>query len=165
MKQAAFYWPGTILGLMLLLFLCGDLSAENDCGEQETVSFSCDIRAKSVSVCVTKQDTLVYRYGKPNQIELELHAPVQFSSTAYSGGGEGRLRFSNGRYDYIVYSGITNGEWLDAEAGIREKVELGGIYVVKDQRLLADLKCTAYSDKHYIHNLPEHEAEPFIYYD
>ncbi len=165
MRHFKFYRQSKVIGFLSLLLLSGGLNAENLCGNEETTSFSCDIKSKSVSVCVTKQNTLVYRYGKPEQIELELHAPVQFSSTSYSGGGEGRLRFSNGRYDYIVYSGITNGEWLDAEAGVREKVELGGIYVVKDQNLLADLKCTAYADKHYIHDLPEHESEPFIYFD
>lgn len=154
-----------VISFLSLLMFSGSLYAENLCGNEETVSFSCNIKSKSVSVCTTKQNTLVYRYGKPDKIELELHAPVQFSSTGYSGGGEGRLRFSNGRYDYIVYSGISNGDWIDEEKGTREKIEFAGIYVLKAKTLLANLKCTAYSDKSYIHNLPEHESEPFIYFD
>ncbi|GLP99691.1 hypothetical protein GCM10007891_15450 [Methylophaga thalassica] len=165
MKHLRLYGQSKLIGLLLLLCLSSSLYAENVCHKQETISFSCHIKSKAVSVCVSAQDTLIYRFGKPEQIELELHAPVQFSSTAYSGGGEGRLRFSNGRYDYIVYSGISNGEWIDAEAGVREKREFAGIYVVKDKQVLADLKCTDYADKHYIHDLPAHEQEPFVYFD
>ncbi|HEC73253.1 MAG TPA: hypothetical protein ENI26_02650 [Methylophaga aminisulfidivorans] len=150
---------------LLLFLLCSNLYANNLCQSDEVVAFSCDIRSKTVSVCVADEDSLVYRFGKTDAVELTLNAPVHFSSTAYSGGGEGRLRFPNGRYDYVVYSGITNGEWLDKDTGLREKVEFAGILVLKDKQVLSKLKCSAFADKSYIHDLPQHKQEPFVYYD
>lgn len=153
------------ISALILFLLCSSLYANNLCQSGEVVAFSCDIRSKSVSVCVADEDNLVYRFGKMNATELTLHSPVFFSSTGYSGGGEGRLRFPNGRYDYVVYSGITNGEWLDKATGLREKVEFAGILVLKDKHLLSDLKCTAFDDKSFIHDIPQHKQEPFVHYD
>ena len=45
------------------------------CGVGESVSFSCRIGAKMVSLCVTRKgdavETLLYRYGTPRRIEKE----------------------------------------------------------------------------------------------
>jgi len=129
-------------------------------GEKE--SFSCNIGAKIVSVCSPDSVGLVYRYGKPNSVEIELESEVHFSATSYSGGGEGRLTFKNGRYHYVVYSGITNGEWL--ENGAREKIEYAGILVAKNSEEVANLKCTGFQDKKFIHYLPPYIMEEFTYY-
>ncbi|MEF1219616.1 hypothetical protein REH76_17780, partial [Photobacterium damselae] len=63
-----------------------------------------------------------------------------------------------------VYSGMANGDWLDKEIGLREKLEFAGVYVFKNKELLTNLKCTSYDDKNYIHNLPPHELEEFYYF-
>ena len=105
------------------------------CAEGETVAFSCGVGSKSLSVCGLADDTLSYRFGTPERVELEITAPIHFSRTAYSGGGEGNLTFAAGRYKYVVYSSISNGDWL-ADGG-RDKIERAGVYVVKDDKLLA----------------------------
>ena len=61
----------------------------------------------------------------------------------------------------MVYSSIGNGEWLDD--GSRDKIERGGVFVLTDNQLLADIPCKRYSGEHFIHDLPEHEEEPFRY--
>ncbi|WP_082856347.1 hypothetical protein [Marinomonas atlantica] len=137
--------------------------AETLCQADESVSFSCDTNAKTVSVCRNTDDKLVYRFGNTEQIEKELVSEVNFSRTAYSGGGEGHLTFTDGDYRYVVYSVISNGEWQDD--GTREKETRGGIYVLKGDQVLNDIQCQNYSGKPTIHNLPAYEEEPFEYFD
>ena len=133
------------------------------CKKDETVSFSCGFKSKSVSVCFTDSETLTYRFGTVKKIELELKSDIHFSRTAYSGGGEGNLTFFNGNYRYVVYSSISNGAWLDN--GMREKVERAGIYVVDGDKLLTDIECQSYSGESFIHDLPPFEEKEFRYYD
>ncbi|MAB24390.1 MAG: hypothetical protein CMK78_08580 [Pseudomonadales bacterium] len=147
---------------LLLLLGTGYAQAEGLCAEGETVAFSCGVGSKSLSVCGLADDTLSYRFGTPERVELEITAPIHFSRTAYSGGGEGNLTFAAGHYKYVVYSSISNGDWL-ADGG-RDKIERAGVYVVKDDKLLADIPCTSYSAEHFIRQLPAHEEEAFEYY-
>ncbi|KMV31788.1 hypothetical protein AB733_03140 [Photobacterium swingsii] len=153
-------------GLLALSFvLCTTNSwASSLCRTGEIESFSCRIKSKTVSVCAAKNDQLIYRYGKLGAIELTLVSPVHFSATSYSGGGEGHLTFKNNAYKYVIYSGIMNGEWIDEELGKREKIEVAGVYVIKDDDVLADLKCTGSDDDKAIRYLPPHEREEFMYY-
>ncbi|HIF9382734.1 TPA: hypothetical protein ACX6RR_002564 [Photobacterium damselae] len=153
-----------IVGYVLVLGSMSTAQAKNLCQTNETESFSCHIKSKTVSVCIAPNKQLIYRYGKSNKVELELKSDVHFSSAAYSGGGEGRLTFDNKPYQYIVYSGMADGDWLDKEIGLREKLEFAGVYVFKNKELLTNLKCTSYDDKNYIHSLPPHELEEFYYF-
>ncbi|WP_026970475.1 hypothetical protein [Aliagarivorans marinus] len=132
------------------------------CLPDETPSFACGFSTKHVAVCRKGDERLVYRFGSKQHLELELQADVHFSRTAYSGGGEGNLTFENGAYKYIVYSSISNGDWLDD--GSRAKIERAGIYVVKNDQLLADIACQTFPDKHFIHSLPPFEEQPFRFY-
>ncbi|WP_296591424.1 hypothetical protein [Methylophaga sp.] len=132
------------------------------CEADESVSFACDFKSKSVSVCRNDEETLIYRFGSQQKIELELTSDIHFSRAAYSGGGEGNLTFFNGNYRYVVYSSISNGAWLDD--GTREKVERAGIYVVKGDKLLKNLECQSYPGKSFIHDLPRVEEKEFRYY-
>ena len=152
--------------LYLSLLFAGAAStsyAQPLCQTEEHVSFSCGFNTKSVSVCRDGDDNLVYRFGTEEHIELELVSEVHFSRTAYSGGGEGHLRFDNGDYRYVVYSRISNGEFQ--KDGTREKDVRGGIYVLRGDQLLKDIQCRGYSGKTFIHDLPVYEEEPFEYYD
>ena len=150
--------------LVLLFFVAFTSNAHSEtlCKTQETVSFSCGFKSKSVSVCRNDEGALIYRFGKKDNIELELESDIHFSRTAYSGGGEGNLTFHNGKYKYVIYSSISNGDWRDD--GTREKIERAGIYVVKDEKLLKDIQCQSFSGKSFIHDLPVYEEEKFLFY-
>ncbi|NVK73110.1 MAG: hypothetical protein HWE24_06480 [Oceanospirillaceae bacterium] len=150
--------------LVSLLFAVFISSAHSEvlCKTQETVSFSCGFKSKSVSVCRNDDDALIYRFGKKYNIELELESDIHFSRTAFSGGGEGNLTFHNGKYKYVIYSSISNGDWRDDRT--REKIERAGIYVVKGEKLLKDIQCQSFSGKTFIHDLPAHNIEEFTYY-
>ena len=150
-----------LASLFSVLFI-SSVYAEALCKTNESVSFSCGFKTKSVSVCRNDDQALIYRFGSKKNIELELKSGVHFSHTAYSGGGEGNLTFHNGNYKYVVYSSISNGDWLGD--GTREKVERAGIYVVKGEKLLTDIQCQSYSGKSFIHDLPAYEVEEFKYY-
>ncbi|HCC80939.1 MULTISPECIES: hypothetical protein [unclassified Methylophaga] len=150
-----------LLAFISILFST-NVYSEDLCETHERVSFACDFKSKSVSVCRNDKETLIYRFGSQQKIELELTSDIHFSRVAYSGGGEGNLTFFNGNYRYVVYSSISNGAWLDD--GSREKVERAGIYVVKGDKLLKDIECQSYPGKSFIHDLPAFEEKEFRYY-
>ncbi|MGF1691072.1 hypothetical protein [Photobacterium kagoshimensis] len=152
-----------LLPLSFILFTANVWSGSL-CRSGEVESFSCNIKSKIVSVCAKKDDRLIYRYGKLGAIELTLVSPVHFSITGYSGGGEGHLTFKNNAYKYVIYSRLMNGEWIDEERGVREKIEEAGVYVIKNEDILVDLKCTGVNDDKAIRYLPPYELEEFMYY-
>jgi hypothetical protein len=121
------------------------------CSTTETVAFACRVGGKLVSVCASNDASnvsgyLQYRFGKPDAAAaLELAVPndravprlaARGESTAFAGGGGSWLRFHNGRYAYVVYSGI--GRW---GAG-GETIELQGVQVERDGTAIATLPCT-----------------------
>ncbi|EJL92287.1 hypothetical protein PMI16_01090 [Herbaspirillum sp. CF444] len=85
------------------------------CNAGETPLFQCTIKGKQVSLCSSgagKDDAgkLQYRFGTAQKIELSYPDTPQpangkffRSETGYSGGGEERIRFKNGDYDYFLF--------------------------------------------------------------
>lgn len=116
------------------------------CTPQETVVFDCRVGSKRVSVCGSGPDRLQYRFGRADaRAALELTLPegpvparraASGETVPFSGGGGSWLRFRNGDYRYVVYSGI--GRW--GENG--ETVEKQGVVVERGGRVVADLPCT-----------------------
>ena len=121
------------------------------CSTTETVAFACRVGGKLVSVCASNDASIVsgylqYRFGKPDAAEpLEMAVPSdrpvprlasRGESMPFSGGGGSWLRFHNGRYAYVVYSGI--GRW--GAAG--ETLERQGVQVERDGTAIAHLPCT-----------------------
>ncbi len=140
-----------IAGLGLLL--AGSATARvtpapaNLCTAGERVAFTCRAGAKVISFCASG-DVLHYRFGKPGKAELSYpagNAPARsvfrFSSAAYSGGGEARVRFTNGGYEYLVYTALIAGDW-NAD-GTRDHEELDGVLVRKGGRKVANIRCTS----------------------
>lgn len=152
-----------VVSSLVLILLSANAYSDVLCKKDESVSFSCGLKSKNISVCRNSEDALIYRFGTPKKIELELESEVHFSRTAFCGGGEGHLTFFNGNYRYVVYSSISNGRWLDD--GTREKVERAGVYVAKGDKLLTDIECRTFPGKSFIHNLPAYDEQPFRYYD
>jgi hypothetical protein len=107
------------IAILAMVFCAAPLAAPPPkaslCTPEETVIFQCDLKAKRLSLCASKDfsangGTLQYRYGVPAKIELlypESPQPARdrffFSSTGYSGGGEAHIRFTNAGYDYLLF--------------------------------------------------------------
>jgi hypothetical protein len=114
------------------------------CARGEVVIFHCEVGRKMVSVCGGRTPTphAHYRFGAPGDIELAYPAPGQsgltYAREMYSGGGALQIRFSNGGFDYAVYSrtvrtgfnGRNNPRFSD------------GVMVRRGGRLLSNRSCT-----------------------
>ena len=111
-----------LLPVLTLLAFHGALSAafaaapeKSLCSAGETPLFQCTIKGKQVSLCAsgataTDAGKLQYRFGTAQKIELSYPDAPQpangkffKSETGYSGGGEERIRFKNGDYDYFLF--------------------------------------------------------------
>jgi len=121
-------------------------SPANLCTARESVAFTCRAGDRAISFC-RSGDVLHYRFGRRGSPELsfpEGNPPARtvfrFSSAAYSGGGEARVRFTNGGYDYLVYTALIAGSW-NAD-GTRDHEELDGVLVRKNGRKVANIRCT-----------------------
>jgi hypothetical protein len=117
------------------------------CKPDERVVFSCGAGARYASVCASQdisksQGTMQYRFGSPNKLELVYPATpgkpaenFKGGSLMFSGGGGAFLRFSNGPYEYTVFSAIgkwgANGEPLDEE----------GVAIRKDAKEFSNFVC------------------------
>ena len=120
------------------------------CEAGETVRFTCKAGAKVISFC-GDGEALRYRFGKPGAPELSFpengrpaSSVFHYSSAAYSGGGEARVRFLNGSFEYIVYTALIAGSW-NAD-GTRDHEELDGVLVRRNGRNVANVRCTTAPD-------------------
>jgi hypothetical protein len=130
--------------LMIALLLINTVYADSTlCSANDEVVFSCDIKQKKLSVCKHKnRKQVIYRYGTPYKVELEIRSKPFFSSEQFVRANyENHLRFHNKGYDYIVYSN----EFLEYDRhpndGTAHYVEHHGVYVAKENRLLVKLTC------------------------
>jgi hypothetical protein len=111
------------------------------CNTGEAVVFSCSTGKKIISVCASENLSansgyVHYRFGAKEKIELSFpdnqsHPSLYVTSgnLMYSGGGGAYMRFNNGAYSYVVYSGMGKG-W-DKE----------GVAVEKNGKLLSNIVC------------------------
>lgn len=116
------------------------------CARGEEVIFSCGVGRKMVSVCGGRATAphAQYRFGVPGEIELAFPGPGQsglsYAREMYSGGGALQIRFSNGGYDYAVYSRtVRTGFGRDGRHNPRFS---DGVMVRRDGRLIANRSCT-----------------------
>lgn len=98
---------------------------------------TCGVGSKLVEIA-TEDGRLVYRFGKPNQIELQIRENRDLPNVFYrydllgaKGSGQ-RLRFTNGRYSYGIAS------WFIAGAGGDEGV---AFFILKGEELIMWRKC------------------------
>ena len=111
------------------------------CKAGEAVVFSCNTGKKLISVCASENlaanaGYVQYRFGTKEKLELsfpdnEFHPGLYATggNLMYSGGGGAYMRFNNGAYSYVVYSGIGKG-W-----------EKQGVAVEKNGKLLSNIPC------------------------
>jgi len=82
------------------------------CGPGERPVYVCPFKQKTVSVCATDR-TVIYRYGPAGKTDLTIasngadgRGHLGTVRGPGRGGAQTSLRFSNGGYEYIVYSAI-----------------------------------------------------------
>lgn len=87
--------------------------AGTQCMAGERVAYSCTLGRKVVSVCISAGRQVTYRYGPLGKPEMTVVSTGQDGKAhrnevmLASGGNQQHLRFSNGGYEYLIYSGIT----------------------------------------------------------
>jgi hypothetical protein len=117
------------------------------CKPDEAVVFSCSSGARYASVCASKdisksQGTMQYRSGSPDKLELIYpQTPGQPAKDftggwlMFSGGGGAFLRFSNGPYEYTVFS--ATGKWGPNDSALDEE----GVAIRKDGKEFSNFVC------------------------
>lgn len=107
--------------IFILIFSTPTLAKEESkylCRNNEQVVFGCNINKKIVSLCTSlplnkSSGYIQYRFGTPNKIEMEYPSNLvgtkdlfKHSIAAFSGGAEGRIRFQNKDYEYIIFDSM-----------------------------------------------------------
>lgn len=161
------------LALHLLLLPLASLAfaaPDSLCGRNESPVFECNVGNKRLSICAAgdlRRDTgtLQYRFGTRERIELRYPLPAAAPSgyflasrTTYSGGGELRIRFRNGDYDYLIFDSTTR---TGFGAAGNQPVFEAGVQVKHRGRLLATRRCIGNShlDSELLTLLPEEEFD------
>jgi len=117
-------------------------STDSHCSDSEVAIFYCGLEGKNLSVCRLDDGRVSYRFGKLGEPEITIDSAAILSSRAYPGGGEARLHFTKGAYDYLVYDLIRYGGIVDEETGLRGIEDSAGVHVLKDRKRIATLSCT-----------------------
>ena len=141
--------------------------AGTHCKAGERVAYSCAFGKKVVSVCITRGESVTYRYGPLGRPEMVV-ASTGRDGKAHrnevmlaAGGNQQHLRFTSGGYEYIVYSGIT-GPGFDLP-----NERSSGLVVLKGEDQVADKACARngelqripYDDTRFIAEDPDETFE------
>lgn len=125
------------------------------CLAGETPVLSCTVGKRVLSLCGTgitgavpsPSATLQYRFGRKGAVEMRYPSSptppgdlFRLSTTMFAGGGEERIRFSSGAYDYLVFQRDIAGEWN--EDGTRDHFQDEGVVVERAGKVLAVHTCT-----------------------
>ncbi|MDP1736252.1 MAG: hypothetical protein Q8L23_02295 [Caulobacter sp.] len=130
-------------------------STPNLCAPGEQPVLSCGVGGKVLSLCASGSLTaegagsvkMQYRFGRKGAVEMAW--PVRpehprglffLSTTMFSGGGEERIRFSNGGYDYVVFQRTIAGS--RDEDGVRGSYQDEGVAVLKAGKVVGRHICT-----------------------
>ncbi|WP_419807303.1 hypothetical protein [Sphingomonas sp.] len=103
--------------------------------------FKCSLGAKQVEVTAAG-DQLVYRFGTKSRAELTIAGSVArrnlFYRSARFAGIEHQLRFTNGRFSYVVFS-------LAGNPGVGAR-GVSGLTVFDGQRTVSEFTCRRWTE-------------------
>jgi len=116
------------------------------CLTGEEPVLSCGVAGGKVLSLCARGEALQYRFGRKGAPEMVWPTQMQpaagrffLSTTTYAGGGEERIRFSAGGFDYVVFSRMIAGEW-NAD-GTRGKFFDEGVVVLKGGKVVGKKLC------------------------
>lgn len=113
------------------------------CQRPEAVLFSCWMKVKVVSICSQKQGGAVYRFGRPDHIELEA-TNLHFNNHGFSGGGETQVYVDTPSHRYIVYNKVIKTTLNDE--GRYNPRETAGLFVQSGGRTVSNRECARWTD-------------------
>jgi hypothetical protein len=132
---------------VLVLAVLAAAPAPSLCAPDEVVAFTCALPKKKVaSLCASKDagpttGYVQYRFGSKKKVELTFPAPKEPAAQHFLGrevhwtkGGATSLRFSSGRFAYLVYTGANN-DW-----------HWSGVVVFKGSQVVRRLACVDADD-------------------
>lgn len=142
-----------LMGAVVAGLLPSAALAAGHCKPGEEAVLSCPVGGgKVLSLCATGANgpadglKMQYRFGKPGAVELsypDRMAPAKgrffLSTTPFSGGGEERIRFRSGSYDYVVFQRTLAGAWNDD--GTRDHYQDEGVAVERDGKVVGKQIC------------------------
>jgi hypothetical protein len=132
------------------------------CIGEEVVVFTCPLKEKRVSVCASldadkKVKALMYRFGRPNKIEVEIPKDSKNSVGAFSynhillaSAWSSYLRIQNGQYRYYVYSASVRGP-DDPKSGASTRSEPSGVVALLKDKILFEGRCSGPAFDHNFH--------------
>lgn len=128
--------------------MAGDAPAASPrlCAAGEEAVLACGVDGGKVLSLCARDGLLQYRFGKagaPEMVWPDRPAPAKgrffLSTTAFAGGGEERIRFSNGGYDYVVFQRDVALDWNPD--GTRDRHQDEGVVVLKAGKVVGRRIC------------------------
>lgn len=146
MKGSGMRWNRPVLAGLLAASMAQEASAQL-CTPNEAVVFSCQVGAKTVSLCRPQgvRGQLAFRFGGRDGVEMSFPragaraagtGPFGLSTTPLFGGGVTRVVFDRGAYRYEVYSKSARAD--DAE---RTPYTEDGVVVKRGGKTMWHLVC------------------------
>ncbi len=139
-----------IFSITALLFFhsishANGISNQGLCSTGEISLFNCNLKSKNASLCVNEaKNRMQYRIGTEAkkdftypQIQKSNGYGFKLSTTPYPGGGENRIRFTNGIYSYFIYD-ITRSQ---QDTTPLDSIQTAGIVVYTNGKRIANIKC------------------------
>lgn len=123
------------------------------CRTGEQALFQCQAGAKTIALCaggVGGERYVQYRFGTPGNVELAYPARgmagLARANIPFSGGGETQVNFSNGDFQYSVFSRMIRTGF--DERGNRPQFS-AGVSIFRGGQQLTDHGCTAPVDANF----------------
>lgn len=115
------------------------------CKNKENAIFICNVGEKMASLCQRKYaKQLQYKFGQKSKYEFIYPSSLtgsiekfKLSTSPAPGGGENRIRFTNGIYSYFIYD-ITKSQQDTAPLN---SIQTAGIAVYTNGKRIANIKC------------------------
>ena len=112
--------------------------AKSLCRAPEPVLFTCDVRAKLVSICGQEQGGAVYRYGRPGRLEVET-ADLHRAFEGWPGGGETQAYADTPTHRYVVFDRMVRTGFDDEGHNIPRMTQ--GLLVQSGGRTVLNREC------------------------
>jgi hypothetical protein len=133
--------------------LAAQCQAGSLCSAQESTVFSCNARAKTISVCASKSmdknDAYIhYLYKDAKRITLDFPPKKQYDNHtfrgyyAYGPGFQSYLTFANGQFRYYVYSNYGDDSYSTTGQKMSIAFDESGVVVLKGLHKVAHVKCS-----------------------
>lgn len=117
------------------------------CDNEESTLFSCEAETKKViSICANKNNTVSYKYGVPDKIEMEYTYKEGEDINKYfklnmrnNNLGLAELEFNVGKYTYTVFKYLANFQ-----------ISHSGVGIYKNGNLISIIKCIYPEESNYV---------------